>query len=100
MGKREWCGGGRRPPELFTMRETRVMRRRPKSAGAVYNGGNASAADAAEGRRSCLQWGKRECCEGGRRPPELFRAVFTMGLDARLSVKCAFGAFKHGKQIA
>ena len=82
------------------MGETRVVRRRPKAAGAVYNGGNASDAEAAESRRSCLQWGKRGWCGGGRRPPELFRAVFTMGLDARLSVKCAFGAFKHGKQIA
>jgi hypothetical protein len=101
------------------MGKTRMVRRRPKAAGAVYNGENAIGAEAAEGRRSCLQWwkrgwcgggrrppelftmGKREWCEDGRRPPELFtmgktlmvrwdRAVFTMVLDARLSVKCAF----------
>jgi hypothetical protein len=53
--------------------------------GVVHNEGNASGAEAAEGRRSCLQWDS---------------AVFTMGFDARLSVKCAFGAFRYGKQIA
>ena len=55
--------------------ETRVVRRRLMAAGAVYNGGNASGAEAAEGRRSCSQWGNVEWCGGGRRPPELF----TMG---------------------
>jgi hypothetical protein len=82
--KRKWCEGGRRPPELFTMVETQMVRRRPKAAGAVYNGGNASGAKAVEGHR-CLQWDS---------------AVFTMGFDARLSVKCAFGAFRHGEKIA
>jgi hypothetical protein len=83
--KCDWCGGGRMPPELFTMGKTQVVRRRPKAAGAVHNGEAQSGAEAAEGRRSCLQWDM---------------AVFTMGFDARLSVKCAFGAFRHGKQIA
>jgi hypothetical protein len=36
------------------MGKTQVVRRRPKAAGAVYNGENASDAEAAEGRRSCL----------------------------------------------
>ena len=49
MGKCEWCEGGRRPPELFTMGYTQVVRRRPKAAGVVYNGENASGAEAAEG---------------------------------------------------
>ena len=53
-----------------TMGKGRVERRRPKAAGAVHNGENASGAEAAEGRRSCLQWWKRKWCEGGRRPPE------------------------------
>ena len=68
-----------------TMGKGRVERRRLKAAGAVHNGENASGAEAAEGRRSCSQWDS---------------AVFTMRLDARLSVKCAFGAFRLRKQIA
>jgi hypothetical protein len=50
------------PPELFIMGDAgRVVRRWPKTAGAVYNGESG--------------W-----CEGGRRPPELF----TMGDAGRV----------------